>query len=70
MKQTIKDIIMPIETAGLTFKNPFIVASGPASKEISQLIRTGKMEAGTVIMYDMAGRRQRVPGYRLAEQGQ
>jgi len=31
------DILMPIEKAGLSFRNPFIVASGPASKTIGQI---------------------------------
>jgi dihydroorotate dehydrogenase/Pyruvate/2-oxoacid:ferredoxin oxidoreductase delta subunit len=48
MKQIIKDIVMPIETAGLTFKNPFIVASGPASKDVSQLIQAEKSGWGGV----------------------
>jgi len=46
MKQNIEDIIMPMETAGLTFKNPFIVASGPASKDIKQLVQTEKVGWG------------------------
>ena len=48
MKQSIKDIIMPIKTAGLTFKNPFIVASGPASKDVSQLVQAEKSGWGGV----------------------
>ena len=48
MKQSIKDIVMPIETAGLTFKNPFIVASGPASKDVSQLVQAEKAGWGGV----------------------
>ena len=48
MKQTIKDIVMPIKTAGLRFKNPFIVASGPASREPSQLVQAEKSGWGGV----------------------
>ena len=34
-----KEIIMPVTIAGLTFKNPFYVASGPTTKSLKQLIR-------------------------------
>jgi NADPH-dependent glutamate synthase beta subunit-like oxidoreductase/dihydroorotate dehydrogenase len=30
---------MPVEVAGLTFKNPFMVASGPTTKTVEQLVR-------------------------------
>jgi dihydroorotate dehydrogenase/NAD-dependent dihydropyrimidine dehydrogenase PreA subunit len=48
MKKNIEDIIMPIETVGLTFKNPFIVASGPASRDVSQLVQAEKSGWGGV----------------------
>ncbi len=31
-------LLMPIEWAGLTLRNPFIVASGPTNKDVAQLI--------------------------------
>ncbi|MGQ9631532.1 MAG: 4Fe-4S binding protein [bacterium] len=34
-----EDILLPVERAGLMFRNPFIVASGPASKNIDQIVR-------------------------------
>ena len=33
-----EDILMPQELAGLKFRNPLIVASGPASKNVDQLV--------------------------------
>jgi len=34
-----KDILMPIEVAGVEFRNPFHIASGPASKLPEQLVK-------------------------------
>lgn len=34
-----KDVLMPVEVAGVRFGNPFYVSSGPASKSLEQLIR-------------------------------
>jgi len=34
-----KDIVMPLEIAGVRFRNPFYVSSGPASKSLEQLMR-------------------------------
>jgi len=34
-----KNILMPVEVAGVKFRNPFYVASGPASKSFKQLAR-------------------------------
>lgn len=39
---------MPFEVAGLTFRNPFVVASGPATKHISQLIEAERCGWGGV----------------------
>ena len=30
---------MPVEVAGITLKNPFMVASGPTAKSVEQLVR-------------------------------
>ena len=32
------DVEMPVEVAGLRFRNPFVVGSGPASKTVEQLV--------------------------------
>ena len=34
-----KGILMPLEIAGIKFRNPFYVSSGPASKSLEQLLR-------------------------------
>ena len=34
-----KDIVTPVEVAGVRFRNPFYVSSGPASKSLEQLVR-------------------------------
>jgi len=34
-----KDILIPVTIGGLTFKNPFFVASGPTTKSVKQLLR-------------------------------
>ena len=34
-----KGILMPFEIAGIEFRNPFYVSSGPASKSVEQLLR-------------------------------
>jgi len=34
-----KEIILPVEVGGITFKNPFFVASGPTTKSVKQLVR-------------------------------
>ena len=51
MKQTPKDIRIPVTIGGVTFKNPFFVASGPTTKSVRQLIeieRTGWAAAWSV----------------------
>ncbi len=48
MRQTVEDIVMPIKAAGLTFKNPFIVASGPASKDVRQIVQAEQAGWGGV----------------------
>jgi len=37
-----ENILMPIELAGIKFRNPFCVSSGPASKSVEQLIKAQK----------------------------
>ncbi len=34
-----EDILMPIEVAGVRFRNPFYVSSGPTSKSVEQLVK-------------------------------
>jgi dihydroorotate dehydrogenase len=34
-----ENILMPIEIAGIKFRNPFCVSSGPALKSVDQLLR-------------------------------
>jgi dihydroorotate dehydrogenase len=34
-----EDIRIPVTLAGVTFKNPFYIASGPTAKSVKQLIR-------------------------------
>ncbi|MBE3114932.1 MAG: FAD-dependent oxidoreductase [Actinobacteria bacterium] len=34
-----KNILMPVEVAGVKFRNPFYVSSGPVSKSVEQLVR-------------------------------
>ena len=34
-----KEIILPVTVGGITFKNPFYVASGPTTKSVKQLVR-------------------------------
>lgn len=37
-----ENILMPVEFAGIKFRNPFCVSSGPASKSLEQLIKAEK----------------------------
>ena len=37
-----ENVLMPIELAGIKFRNPFCVSSGPASKSVEQLIKAQK----------------------------
>ncbi len=47
-KFTEKDYLMPFETAGLRFRNQFLVASGPTTKHVSQLIEAERCGWGGV----------------------
>ena len=60
------DIIIPISVGGVTFKNPFYVASGPATKTLKQLKRieeTGWAAASIKLSIDPAPYINRKPRY-------
>ena len=68
MKQEIKDIRIPVTIGGVTFKNPFFVASGPTTKSVRQLIeieRTGWAAASIKLSIDPAPYINRKPRYSL-----
>ena len=57
MKQIPKDIQIPVTIGGVTFKNPFFVASGPTTKTVKQLKRieeTGWAAASIKLSIDPA----------------
>ncbi|NJD03272.1 MAG: FAD-dependent oxidoreductase [Ruminiclostridium sp.] len=63
-----KDLYLPVEIAGLTFKNPFYVASGPTTKSVKQLKRieeTGWAAASIKLTIDPAPYINRVPRYAI-----
>ncbi len=63
-----KDLYLPVELAGLTFKNPFYVASGPTTKSVKQLRRieeTGWAAASIKLTIDPAPYINRVPRYAI-----
>ena len=65
-----KEIIMPVKAGGLIFKNPFIVASGPTTKSVKQLLRieqTGWAAASIKLTIDPAPYVNRVPRYAIFE---
>ena len=62
------EIILPVTIAGLTFKNPFYVASGPTTKSVKQLKRieqTGWAAASIKLTIDPAPYINRVPRYAV-----
>ena len=68
MKETLKDIRIPVTIGGVTFKNPFFVASGPTTKSVKQLIRieeTGWAAASIKLSIDPAPYINRKPRYSL-----
>lgn len=68
MKQELKDIRIPVTVGGVTFKNPFFVASGPTTKSVKQLIRieeTGWAAASIKLSIDPAPYINRKPRYSL-----
>ncbi|NMB97959.1 MAG: FAD-dependent oxidoreductase [Clostridiaceae bacterium] len=64
----IKDLYLPVEVAGITFKNPFYVASGPTTKSVKQLKRieeTGWAAASIKLTIDPAPYINRAPRYAM-----
>ena len=65
-----KDLYLPVDVAGITFKNPFYVASGPTTKSVKQLQRieeTGWAGASIKLTIDPAPYINRVPRYAIFE---
>lgn len=65
---TMKDIRIPVTVGGVTFKNPFFVASGPTTKSVEQLVRieeTGWAAASIKLSIDPAPYINRKPRYSL-----
>lgn len=63
-----KDIYMPVTVGGVTFRNPFYIASGPTSKSVKQLVRaeeTGWAAASIKLTIDPAPYINRVPRYAI-----
>ncbi|MCP4401058.1 MAG: hypothetical protein GY801_27645, partial [bacterium] len=64
---TDSDILMPVQWAGLMLRNPFIVASGPTNKTVSQLIEAEQHGWGAVstkLIVDPEPYINRKPRYR------
>jgi NADPH-dependent glutamate synthase beta subunit-like oxidoreductase/dihydroorotate dehydrogenase len=63
-----ESLYLPVEVGGITFKNPFYVASGPTTKSVKQLKRieeTGWAAASIKLTIDPAPYINRVPRYAL-----
>lgn len=63
-----KELYLPVEVGGVTFKNPFYVASGPTTKSVKQLKRieeTGWAAASIKLTIDPAPYINRVPRYAV-----
>lgn len=43
IKVNLHDMLLPVEVAGLRFRNPFYVGSGPTSKSIEHLVKADQM---------------------------
>jgi len=70
MNQKLKDIQIPVTIGGVTFKNPFYVASGPTTKTVQQLKRieeTGWAAASIKLSIDPAPYINRKPRYGIFE---
>ena len=68
MKQEQRDIQIPVTVGGVTFKNPFYVASGPTTKTVRQLQRieeTGWAAASIKLSIDPAPYINRKPRYGI-----
>ena len=65
-----KDLYLPVTVGGITFKNPFYVASGPTTKTVKQLVRieqTGWAGASIKLTIDPSPYINRVPRYAVFE---
>lgn len=63
-----KDIMIPVTIGGVTFKNPFFVASGPTTKNVRQLMRieeTGWAGASIKLSIDPVPYINRKPRYGM-----
>lgn len=63
-----KEIVIPVEVGGVTFKNPFYVASGPTTKSVKQLTKieeTGWAAASIKLTIDPAPYVNRKPRYAI-----
>ncbi|HIE50490.1 MAG TPA: hypothetical protein EYP85_01915 [Armatimonadetes bacterium] len=73
MKRDAEDLLMPVEKAGLLFRNPFIIASGPASKTVEQIQQAEQAGWGGLsikLTFDPEPYINPAPRYRwLAEEG-
>ena len=68
MEEKLRDIRIPVRVAGVEFKNPFYVASGPTTKSVRQLVeieRTGWAAASIKLSIDPAPYINRKPRYAL-----
>ena len=68
MAKKINDIQIPVTIGGVTFKNPFFVASGPTTKSVKQLVKieeTGWAAASIKLSIDPAPYINRKPRYSL-----
>ena len=66
MRFTEQDITLPIEVAGVKFRNPFFVASGPTTMTVDQLVRieeTGWGGASLKLSFDPPPYINRHPRY-------
>ncbi len=66
----LKDIRIPVTVGGVTFKNPFYVASGPTTKNVEQLLKieeTGWAAASIKLSIDPAPYINRKPRYGIFE---
>ena len=73
MKEALQDIRIPVTVGGVTFKNPFYVASGPTTKSVRQLVeieRTGWAAASIKLSIDPAPYINRKPRYGIFEDRQ
>ena len=68
MAKILPDIQIPVTIGGVTFKNPFYVASGPTTKSVEQLVeieRTGWAAASIKLSIDPAPYINRKPRYGI-----